>query len=65
LCHNHRRIHTHPEAHTCLTRVHLHKYRQLYWYLIRMDLRTSRSERMFDTCLSAQIPMDFPMDRKV
>jgi hypothetical protein len=43
-----------PEAHACLTRVRLHKYRRL----LPMALRTSRSAHMCDTCPSARIPTD-------
>jgi len=59
----------HPEAHACLTRVRLHTYQRLYRRLVPtespMDLRTSRSARMCDTCPSARIPTDFLTDRKV
>jgi hypothetical protein len=59
---NHWRIYAHHEAHTCLTRVRLHKYRRSYRRQIPTEsptaLRTSRSARMCDTCPSARIPTD-------
>ena len=59
---NHWRIYAHHEAHTCLTRVRLHKYRRSYRHQIPTEsptaLRTSRSARMCDTCPSARIPTD-------
>jgi hypothetical protein len=70
LCHIHRRInrriiptdYAHPEAHTCLTRVRLHKYRWLYRRILLTesptDSCTSQSARMCDTCPSARIPTD-------
>jgi len=64
-----RRMYAHPEAHACQTHVRLHKYRRIDRHQIPtespMDVRTSWSARMSDTCPSARIPTDLLTDRKV
>ena len=50
---------------TGLCHNHQRVHRRLDRRTIPTDLRTSWSARMSDTCLSAQIPTEFPTDRKV
>jgi len=45
---NHRRIYAHPEAHACLTRVRLHKYRQSF----RRIEKSGEIFKLFLVCIS-------------